>query len=50
MEEAEHCDELLLMREGDLLATESPDALRARTGRDQLDEAFLALIEEREAS
>ncbi len=49
MEEAEHCDELLLMRDGELLATESPDALRARTGREQLDEAFLALIEEREA-
>jgi ABC-2 type transport system ATP-binding protein len=46
MEEAEHCDELLLMREGDLLATETPDALRERTGRHELDEAFLALIEE----
>jgi ABC-2 type transport system ATP-binding protein len=49
MEEAEQCDELLLMREGELLATESPDELRARTGRRQLDEAFLALIEERGA-
>ncbi len=48
MEEAEHCDELLLMRDGELLAAESPDALRARTGREQLDEAFLALIEEGE--
>ena len=45
MEEAEHCDELLLMREGRLLAVESPDGLRQRTGRRQLDEAFLALIE-----
>jgi len=49
MEEAEHCDELLLMRDGDLLAMESPASLRARTGREQLDHAFLALIEEREA-
>jgi ABC-2 type transport system ATP-binding protein len=48
MEEAEHCDELLLMRDGDLLAAESPDSLRERTGRHDLDEAFLALIEERE--
>jgi ABC-2 type transport system ATP-binding protein len=47
MEEAEHCDELLLMRDGDLLAGESPDALRERTGHHDLDEAFLALIEER---
>jgi ABC-2 type transport system ATP-binding protein len=47
MEEAEHCDQLLLMRDGELLATESPDELRARTGCDQLDQAFLALIERR---
>jgi len=50
MEEAEHCDELLLMREGELLATESPAALRARTGCEQLDRAFLALIEESEVT
>jgi len=49
MEEAEHCDELLLMREGRLLANDSPDGLRGRTGRQQLDEAFLALIEEQDA-
>ncbi|MGB7589547.1 MAG: ABC transporter ATP-binding protein [Solirubrobacterales bacterium] len=49
MEEAGHCDELLLMRDGELLAAESPEKLRARTGRQQLDEAFLALIEGREA-
>jgi ABC-2 type transport system ATP-binding protein len=47
MEEAEHCDELLLMRDGRLLATETPNGLRRRTGRQQLDEAFLTLIEER---
>jgi ABC-2 type transport system ATP-binding protein len=45
MDEAEHCDELLLMREGELLAAESPDALRERTGQRQLGDAFLALIE-----
>ena len=45
MDEAEHCDELLLMREGRLLATETPDGLRARTGKQGLDDAFLALIE-----
>ena len=50
MEEAEHCDELLLMRDGELLAAESPGELRARTGREQLDEAFLALIDERGAA
>jgi ABC-2 type transport system ATP-binding protein len=45
MEEAEHCDRLLLMRDGELLASESPEGLRRRTGCQQLDEAFLALIE-----
>jgi ABC-2 type transport system ATP-binding protein len=49
MEEAEHCDRLLLMREGRLLAAETPAELRRRTGREQLDQAFLALIEEGEA-
>jgi ABC-2 type transport system ATP-binding protein len=46
MDEADHCDSLLLMREGDLLAIETPDGLRERTGRRSLDDAFLALIEE----
>jgi len=45
MEEAEHCDELLLMRDGRLLAVDSPDGLRRRTDEQQLDAAFLALIE-----
>jgi ABC-2 type transport system ATP-binding protein len=49
MEEAEHCDELLLMREGELLAAESPGELRTRTGHERLDQAFLALIERRGA-
>jgi ABC-2 type transport system ATP-binding protein len=48
MDEAERCDSLLLMRDGDLLATETPDELRARTGEQDLEDAFLALIEEQE--
>jgi ABC-2 type transport system ATP-binding protein len=31
MDEAEHCDDLVLLREGQVLAHESPKALRART-------------------
>jgi ABC-2 type transport system ATP-binding protein len=50
MDEAERCDSLLLMRDGDLLATETPDGLRARTGEEDLEDAFLALIREREAA
>ncbi|NUS93815.1 MAG: ABC transporter ATP-binding protein, partial [Nocardia sp.] len=44
MDEAEHCDRLLLMRDGDLLAQLSPDELRERTGEQNLEQAFLALI------
>ena len=46
MDEAARCDELLLMREGKLLATESPQRLRARTGRQDLEEAFLRIATE----
>jgi ABC-2 type transport system ATP-binding protein len=48
MDEAERCDSLLLMRDGNLLATETPQELRARTGEDDLEDAFLALIKQRE--
>ncbi|WP_327147422.1 ABC transporter ATP-binding protein [Nocardia sp. NBC_01329] len=44
MDEAEHCDRLLLLREGDLLAQLSPDELREHTGEQNLEQAFLALI------
>ncbi|NNH75337.1 ABC transporter ATP-binding protein [Nocardia uniformis] len=44
MDEAEHCDQLLLMRDGYLLAQLSPDELRADTGESSLENAFLALI------
>jgi len=45
MDEAAECDVLLLMREGRLVAQETPDELRRRTGTDDLSEAFLRLIE-----
>ena len=44
MEEAEHCDRLLLLREGRLLAELGPDELRERTGEQNLERAFLSLI------
>lgn len=44
MDEASQCDKLLLMREGRIVADDSPDALRAATGTDDLEEAFLRLI------
>lgn len=45
MDEAERCHELVLLREGQVLATGSPDELRARAGVPGLDVAFLRLIE-----
>ena len=46
MDEADHCDTLLLLRDGRLLAQATPAELRARTGTERLDDAFLTLIEE----
>jgi ABC-2 type transport system ATP-binding protein len=50
MDEAAECDLLLLMRDGRLVAQETPDELRARTGTDDLGEAFLRLIEREEVA
>jgi len=50
MDEAEHCDQLLLMRDGHLLAQLSPAELRADTGETSLENAFLALIKMGEPS
>lgn len=44
MEEAAECDDLLLMREGAILAATTPNALRERTGESDLSRAFLAII------
>jgi ABC-2 type transport system ATP-binding protein len=44
MDEAAECDELLLMREGAILAATTPDELRARTGENDLGRAFLAVV------
>ncbi|MGW0766424.1 ABC transporter ATP-binding protein [Streptomyces sp. NPDC002676] len=50
MDEAERCHRLLLMREGRLLADDTPDSLRARTGRDTVEAAFLHLVDEAAAA
>ena len=46
MDEARRCDDLLLLRDGRLLAQGTPRELRARTGVEELDEVFLRLVEE----
>jgi ABC-2 type transport system ATP-binding protein len=44
MDEAGRCDRLLLMREGEVLADDTPHGLLASTGSHDVEAAFLALI------
>jgi ABC-2 type transport system ATP-binding protein len=46
MDEADRCDELILLREGAVLATGTPAELRARTRADALEDVFLRLVEQ----
>ncbi len=45
MDEAERCDRLLLMREGAIIADDTPDAIKAKAGTDDVEAAFLSLVE-----
>lgn len=45
MDEAERCHRLLLMREGEILADDTPEALRTGSGADTVEEAFLHLVD-----
>jgi len=47
MDEAARCDEVLLLREGMVLAHATPAELLGRTGTSDLDDAFLRLVEQR---
>jgi ABC-2 type transport system ATP-binding protein len=48
MDEAGRCDRLLLLREGELLSDSTPAQLRAESGTDDLEEAFLRLVRARQ--
>ena len=48
MDEADRCDRLLLLRDGKLLADDTPHGLRTSTGTDDLEGAFLHLIRTRQ--
>ena len=50
MDEANRCDELLLIRDGTLLHSGTPAALKAEAGCDDLDEAFLRLVRRQEVA
>ena len=44
MDEADHCGDLLLMRDGHLVAHTTPNQLREDTGCTSLEDAFLSII------
>lgn len=50
MDEAERCHRLLLLRDGRLLADDTPDALRHSTGTDTVEDAFLHLVDQANAA
>jgi ABC-2 type transport system ATP-binding protein len=45
MDEAERCDRLLLMREGRLIADDTPQGLLDATGAADVEQAFLSIVE-----
>jgi ABC-2 type transport system ATP-binding protein len=47
MDEASRCDRLLLMREGELLADDTPRGLLDSVGTDDIEQAFLTLIDQK---
>jgi ABC-2 type transport system ATP-binding protein len=45
MDEADRCDNLLLMREGAIIAAGPPEEIRRRTGQPDIESAFLQIVE-----
>ena len=45
MDEAERCDQLLLMRDGAILAQDTPAAIKERAGAEDVESAFLSIVE-----
>jgi ABC-2 type transport system ATP-binding protein len=50
MDEANRCDRLVLIREGRITADDTPAAVKAAAGTDDLDEAFLTLVRNQEVA
>jgi ABC-2 type transport system ATP-binding protein len=46
MDEADRCDRLLLMRDGLIIADDTPALILAQTGTDDMESAFLALVDQ----
>lgn len=48
MDEANRCDHLVLIRDGEIIANASPSSVKKAAGSDDLDQAFLNLIRAKE--
>lgn len=48
--EARHCDRVLFLRDGRVLAFDAPESFLEATGTETLDDAFLALLDRNAAN
>lgn len=46
MDEAERCEDLVLMRDGTIIAHDTPDTIKHKTGAHSVEEAFVKLVKE----
>lgn len=46
MDEAERCEDLVLMRDGTIIAHDTPSAIKQKTGAVSVEEAFVKLVKE----
>jgi len=46
LDEVKHCDRVVFLREGRVLTSDSPDGVLDATGTDELEAAFLALLDD----
>lgn len=45
MDEADHCDILFLLRDGKVLASGAPGDLKQRSGKEEMEDVFISLVE-----
>lgn len=50
LDEVKHCDRVLFLREGRVLTVDTPDGVLDATGTDELEAAFLALLDDDEGT
>jgi ABC-2 type transport system ATP-binding protein len=44
MDEADRCDSLILLRDGQILAQGTPSELKSQTGKDEMEAVFISLV------